>query len=418
MKKWQKTRKEEKDKTVTTTVVEDIVPPIIIDNMLVKAFLYYNIDFIYLPESKDLPYSLLPVPKSTFHNVAINEVPINTVTKVTKETKEKLIKFNSGFKDKIVSQKKRIKSFSDFGYIIEGDDKGIENYLIDEVVNELLIYTDGSIIRYENFTNFKQSKEKEENINKLTGKGGTINSEFSKLSKEAFKLYNIIITQINVIPLSDREKLLEDSKSLNWVNWMYGFFLESLSGEGELYKEILFYMDSNFQLAKAANLVEFPPKSTRDSDIITAGFLMSADLASYKLLLAGYLSKLTILMIAFTNFLNDIKTADTEELYLTQSEAIKKVTAASIPGISSSKISSDDWKILITTIIKKVNENTNSKPEWNLKAKEVSSKLKLTKNKISTLNVIALAGKINKQEGKKYQDIYNKNLKNMLIKYD
>lgn len=418
MKKWQKTRKEEKDKTVTTTVVEDIVPPIIIDNMLVKAFLYYNIDFIYLPESKDLPYSLLPVPKSTFHNVAINEVPINTVTKVTKETKEKLIKFNSGFEDKIVSQKKRIKSFSDFGYIIEGDDKGIENYLIDEVVNELLIYTDGSIIRYENFTNFKQPKEKEENINKLTGKGGTISSEFSKLSKEAFKLYNIIITQINVIPLSDREKLLEDSKSLNWVNWMYGFFLESLSGEGELYKEILFYMDSNFQLAKAANLVEFPPKSIRDSDIITAGFLMSADLASYKLLLAGYLSKLTILMIAFTNFLNDIKTADTEELYLTQSEAIKKVTAASIPGISSSKISSDDWKILITTIIKKVNENTNSKPEWNLKAKEVSSKLKLTKNKISTLNVIALAGKINKQEGKKYQDIYNKNLKNMLIKYD
>ena len=123
-------------------------------------------------------------------------------------------------------------------------------------------------------------------------------------------------------------------------------------------------------------------------------------------------------MIAFTNFLNDIKTADTEELYLTQSEAIKKVTAVSIPGISSPKISSDDWKILITTIIKKVNENTNSKPEWNLKAKEVSSKLKLTKNKISTLNVIALAGKINKQEGKKYQDIYNNNLKNMLIKYD
>ena len=408
MKKWQKTRKEEKDKTVTTTVVEDIVPPIIIDNMLVKAFLYYNIDFIYLPESKDLPYSLLPVPKSTFHNIAINEVPINTVTKVTKETKEKLIKFNSGFEDKIVSQKKRIKSFSDFG----------EKDLIDEVVNELLIYTDGSIIRYENFANFKQSKEKEENINKLTGKGGTINSEFSKLSKEAFKLYNIIITQINVIPLSDREKLLEDSKSLNWVNWMYGFFLESLSGEGELYKEILFYMDSNFQLAKAADLVENPPKSIRDSDIVTAGFSMSTDLASHKLLLAGYISKLTVLMIAFTNFLNDIKTADTEELYLTQSEAIKKVTAVSIPGISSPKISSDDWKILITTIIKKVNENTNSKPEWNLKAKEVSSKLKLTKNKISTLNVIALAGKINKQEGKKYQDIYNNNLKNMLIKYD
>ena len=418
MKKWQKTRKEEKDKTVTTTVVEDIVPPIIIDNMLVKAFLYYNIDFIYLPESKDLPYSLLPVPKSTFHNIAINEVPINTVTKVTKETKEKLIKFNSGFKDKIVSQKKRIKSFSDFGYIIEGDDKGIENYLIDEVVNELLIYTDGSIIRYENFTNFKQPKEKEENINKLTGKGGTINSEFSKLSKEAFKLYNIIITQINVIPLSDREKLLEDSKSLNWVNWMYGFFLESLSGEGELYKEILFYMDSNFQLAKAANLVEFPPKSIRDSDIVTAGILMSADLASHKLLLGGYILKLNALMHAFTNFLNDIKTADTEELYLTQSETIKKVTAVSIPGISSPKISSDDWKILITTIIKKVNENTNSKPEWNLKAKEVSSKFKLTRNKLSILNVTALALKINKQEGKKYQDIYNKNLKNMLIKYD
>ena len=418
MKKWQKTRKEEKDKTVTTTVVEDIVPPIIIDNMLVKAFLYYNIDFIYLPESKDLPYSLLPVPKSTFHNIAINEIPINTVTKVTKETKEKLIKFNSDFEDKIVSQKKRIKSFSDFGYIIEGDDKGIENYLIDEVVNELLIYTDGSIIRYENFANFKQSKEKEENINKLTGKGGTINSEFSKLSKEAFKLYNIIITQINVIPLSDREKLLEDSKSLNWVNWMYGFFLESLSGEGELYKEILFYMDSNFQLAKAANLVEFPPKSIRDSDIITAGILMGADLASHKLLLAGYILKLIALMQAFTNFLNDIKTADTEELYLTQSETIKKVTAVSIPGISSPKISSDDWKILITTIIKKVNENTNSKPEWNLKAKEVSSKFKLTKNKISTLNVTTLALKINKQESKKYQDIYNKNLKNMLIKYD
>jgi len=146
--------------------------------------------------------------------------------------------------------------------------------------------------------------------------------------------------------------------------------------------------------------------------------LMSADLASHKLLLAGYLSKLTALMIAFTNFLNDIKTADTEDLYLTQSEAIKKVTAVTIPGISSSKISSDDWKILITTIIKKVNENANSKPEWNLKAKEVSSKFTLTKNKISTINVISLAGKINKQEGKKYQDIYNKNLKNMLIKYD
>lgn len=418
MKKWQKTRKEEKDKTLTTTVVEDIVPPIIIDNMLVKAFLYNNINFIYLPESKDLPYSILPIPKSTFHNVPINEVPINTVTKVTKETKEKLVKFNNSFKDKIVSVNKRIKSFSDFGYIIEGDDKGIENYLIDEVVNELLIYTDGSVIRYENFTNFKQPKEKEENIKKLTGKGGTVDSEFSKLSKEASKLYNIIITQINVIPLSDREKLLEDSKSLNWINWMYGFFLESLSGEGELYKEILFYMDSNFQLAKAAKLVEFPPKSTRDSDIITAGFLMSADLASHKLLLAGYLSKLTALMIAFTNFLNDIKTADTEDLYLTQSEAIKKVTAVTIPGISSSKISSDDWKILITTIIKKVNENANSKPEWNLKAKEVSSKFKLTKNKISTANVISLAVKINKQEGKKYQDIYNKNLKNMLIKYD
>ena len=422
MKKWQKTRKEEKDKTVTTTVVEDIVPPIIIDNMLVKAFLYYNIDFIYLPESKDLPYSLLPVPKSTFHNIAINEVPINTVTKVTKETKEKLIKFNSGFEDKIVSQKKRIKSFSDFGYRIEGDDKGIEKYLIDEVVNELLIYTDGSIIRYENFANFKQSKEKEENINKLTGKGGTINSEFSKLSKEAFKLYNIIITQINVIPLSDREKLLEDSKSLNWVNWMYGFFLESLSGEGELYKEILFYMDSNFQLAKAANLVENPPLLTRNKDFIQAGIDMGRDLASHKLLLAGYISKLITLMTAFTNFLNDIKTADTEELYLTQSETIKKVTAVYIPGISSPKISSDDWKIFITTIIKKVNENTNSKPEWNLKAKEVSSKLKLTKNKISTLNVIALAVKINKQEGKKYQDIYNNNLKNMakdkFLKYD
>jgi hypothetical protein len=97
MKKWQKTRKEEKDKTLTTTVVEDIVPPIIIDNMLIKAFLYNNINFIYLPESKDLPYSILPIPKSTFHNVPINEVPINIVTKVTKETKEKLVKFNNRF---------------------------------------------------------------------------------------------------------------------------------------------------------------------------------------------------------------------------------------------------------------------------------------------------------------------------------
>ena len=59
MKKWQKTRKEEKDKTVTTTVVEDIVPPIIIDNMLVKAFLYYNIDFIYLIHSNPLLSKIL-----------------------------------------------------------------------------------------------------------------------------------------------------------------------------------------------------------------------------------------------------------------------------------------------------------------------------------------------------------------------